>query len=79
MNIILGEKGEYVGRGWVGEVVEKNVNKQLALLNHLYTKIKLAKIEFDAKINFLGGVWVGGWVGVGVGFSENKTNSVQLS
>ena len=58
MNFILAEMGEYVGRGWVGEVVEKNVNKQLALLNHLYTKIKLDYIEFDAKINFL--MWVGG-------------------
>ena len=38
-------------------VVEKNLNKQLALLNHLYTKIKLDYIEFDAKINFL--EWVG--------------------
>ena len=28
------------------------------MLNHLYTKIKLDYIEFDAKINFLG--WVGG-------------------
>ena len=56
MIIILGEKVEYVGRG--GGVVEKSVNKQLDLLNHLYTKIKLDYIEFDAKINFLG--WVGG-------------------
>ena len=28
------------------------------MLNNLYTKIKLDYIEFDAKINFLGGGWV---------------------
>ena len=39
--------------GWV------RINKQLELTYHIYTKIKLDYIEFDAEINFLGWGWVG--------------------
>ena len=35
------------------------LEKNLAIQNHLYTKIKLDYIEFDAEINFLGWGWVG--------------------